>query len=230
MKSLAQPRVRRLGTLEAVEFPASADAPVALCLHGYGADMRDLAGLAMELDLKGPLRWVFPNGPLQLPWGGRAWFPINEERLAGYERGEGAFDLSGLRPEGMDEARDAVLALVSALEVPWDRLIVGGFSQGAMLSVELALAAPAAPRGTFLLSGNLVDAPSLAARAPARKGLTYFQSHGTVDPILGFGGAKKLHESLTAAGWQGRFVEFEGVHAIPRQALDGLTEYLDGLL
>lgn len=230
MRSLAQPRVRRLGALEAVEFPASAEAPVALCLHGYGADMRDLAGLALELDLKSPVRWVFPNGPLALPWGGRAWFPIAEERLAGYERGEGAFDLSGLRPEGMDAARDAVLELAAALEVPWDRLVVGGFSQGAMLAVELALAAPEAPRGAFLLSGNLVDGAALAARAPARKGLPFFQSHGTLDAILGFAGAKALHAALTEAGWQGRFVEFEGQHAIPREALEGLSDFLDGLL
>ena len=213
-----------------MEFPASADAPVALCMHGYGADMRDLAGLAMELDLKGPLRWIFPNGPLELPWGGRAWFPIAEERLAGYERGDGAFDLSAMRPGGMDAARDAVLGLVAALEAPWDRIILGGFSQGAMLSVELALAAPAQPRGAFLLSGNLVDAASLTPRAPSRKGLPFFQSHGTVDPILGFEGAKKLNEALTAAGWQGRFVEFHGPHAIPREALDGLGSFLDGLL
>lgn len=230
MRSLAQPRVRRLGRLEAVEFAASADAPVAVCLHGFGADMRDLAGLAMEMDLRRPLRWVFPNGPLGMAGGGRAWFPIAEERLAGYERGEGAFDLSGLRPKGMDAARDAVLDLVAALEVPWDRVILGGFSQGAMLAVELALAAPSAPRGAFLLSGNLVDAESLALRAPARKGLPFFQSHGNQDPILGYDGAVKLHEALTAAGWHGDFVEFRGAHAIPREAMDGLTSFLDGLV
>lgn len=230
MKSLAQPRVRRLGKLEAVEFPASAEAPTIICLHGFGADMRDLSGLALELDLKGPVRWVFPNGPMGLQGGGRAWFPISEDRLAGYERGEGAFDLSGLRPPGMDEARDGVLALVAALEVPWDRVIVGGFSQGAMLAVELALAAPTAPRGAFLLSGNLVDSSGLAERGPARKGLTFFQSHGNQDPILGFDGAQKLFEALNAAGWFGEFVEFRGGHAIPRPVFDGLTTYLDGLL
>lgn len=230
MRSLSQPRVRRLGGLEAVEFPASSDALTVVCMHGYGADMRDLAGLAMELDLKGPARWVFPNGPMALPWGGRAWFPIAEERLAAYENGGGAFDLSGLRPEGLDAARDAVLGLVAALEVPWDRVVVGGFSQGAMLAVELALAAPASPKGAFLLSGNLVDGEATKARAAARAGLPFFQSHGTHDPILGFAGAKALNESLAAAGWKGTFVEFAGQHAIPREALDGLGAFLDGLL
>lgn len=230
MKSIAQPRVVRLGKLQAVEFPASAEAPVAVCMHGYGADMRDLAALALEMDLRRPLRWIFPNGPLGIGGGGRAWFPISEERLSGYERGEGAFDLSGVRPKGMDEARDAVLELVAALEVPWDRVILGGFSQGAMLAVELALAAPSAPRGAFLLSGNLVDAGSLVERAPLRKGLPFFQSHGSQDPILGYDGAVKLHEALTAAGWHGDFVEFRGAHAIPAPAMEGLTAFLDGLV
>ena len=56
MKSLAQPRVVRLGGLEAVEFPASSEAPLIVCMHGYGADMRDLAGFALGIDLKAPAR------------------------------------------------------------------------------------------------------------------------------------------------------------------------------
>ncbi|MBI5595612.1 MAG: esterase [Elusimicrobia bacterium] len=230
MKSLAQPRVVRFGPLEAVEFPASEAAPVVVCMHGYGADMRDLAAFALELDLCAPLRWYFPNGPLELPWGGRAWFPISADRLAAYERGEGAFDLSSIRPEGMDEARDAVLATVKDLGVPWDRLIIGGFSQGAMLSVELALAAPEPPRGVFLMSGNLVDAAGLSARAAARKGLRFFQSHGTLDPVLGYDGAVKLNAALNAAGWEGELLSFEGPHAVPREVLEGLGAYLDPLL
>ena len=80
------------------------------------------------------------------------------------------------------------------------------------------------------MSGNLVDAASLAERGPARKGLTFFQSHGSQDPILGFEGAQKLFEALNAAGWFGEFVEFKGGHAIPRPVFDGLTTYLDNLL
>ena len=190
----------------------------------------DLAGFATGLDLKGPARWLFPNGPMKIPGAGRAWFPISEERLSAYGRGEGAFDLSSLRPDGLDAARDAVLAFISALEVPWEKVILGGFSQGAMLSVELALATPEAPRGVFLLSGNLVDAAGLVARAPGRKGLRFFQSHGTLDPLLGYEGGRKLHETLLAAGWEGSFLDFPGQHAIPGEVLEGLGAFLDSLL
>lgn len=229
MRSLTQPRVRRFGPLEAVEFPASAEAPVVVCFHGYGANMRDLASLAMEADLDGPCRWVFPNGPLELGYGSRAWFPISADRLAGFERGDGPIDLSASRPAGMDAARDAALGLIAALETPWDRVTVGGFSQGAMLALELALTAPQPPRGVFILSGNLVDEAGLAARAPARAGLRFFQSHGAVDPILGFAGALRLNEALTAAGWAGSFLRFEGPHGVPREALDGLSGFLNDL-
>lgn len=229
MKSLTQPRVRRFGPLAAVEFAASAEAPAVVCFHGYGANMRDLASLAMEADLDGPCRWVFPDGPLELGYGSKAWFPIAADRLAGFERGDGPIDLSGLRPAGMDEARDAALALIAALETPWEKLVVGGFSQGAMLAVELALAAPLPPRGVFILSGNLVDAAALEARAPARAGLPFFQSHGAVDPILGFAGALRLNEALTKAGWAGSFLRFEGPHGVPREALEGLAGFLNNL-
>src|SRR3954454_767738 len=58
-------------------FEAGVEYPLILCLHGYGADMHDLAGLAPALDPSGCL-YVLPNGPLPAFDGsdciGRAWY------------------------------------------------------------------------------------------------------------------------------------------------------------
>ena len=70
------PRLARLGVLDAIEYPAEGpQALTVVCLHGYGADMRDLAPLASEIPVERPVRWIFPNAPEILDWGGRAWFP-----------------------------------------------------------------------------------------------------------------------------------------------------------
>src|SRR5688572_21627540 len=163
MRSLSTPRRRAIGPLETIEFPASADAPVIVCFHGYGADAADLAPLAAELELPVPARWVFPDAPLLVNHGmGKAWFPIDESRFSG-----APIDLSRETPDKMEETARTAAEFLDALAVPRDRVILGGFSQGAMLALELALRGDAIPLGLFLLSGTLVDEQRLRPAAPA---------------------------------------------------------------
>src|SRR5687768_15305080 len=123
MPSLAQPRRGTIGGLGVIEFPATEGAPVVVCFHGYGADAADLAPLAMELDLPGPARWVFPDAPLELGFGGKAWFPIDERRLEAAQVEGKPIDLAGRRPAGLDEAAAAARELLKDLGAPADRVI-----------------------------------------------------------------------------------------------------------
>jgi predicted esterase len=71
-----------------------------------------------------------------------------------------------------------------------------------------------------------VDQKSVAALAPKHAGLAFFQSHGSVDPILGFQEALKLEKALKDAGWKGRLSRFEGGHGIPPELLPELGAWL----
>lgn len=220
----------RLGGLDVIELkPKAADALTVVCLHGYGADMHDLAPLAQELSASRPLRWIFPDAPGRLEWGGKAWWPIDVAAFEAAQRGGKPRDLSGGEPAGMAEAREALLGLLKELRAPLENLVLMGFSQGSMLAVDLALRLPVAPAGVAILSGTLVDAASVRELAPKRKGLRFFQSHGSVDPILGFAQALALEKELRGAGWDGKLQRFEGGHAIPGEVLDALGVWLDGL-
>jgi phospholipase/carboxylesterase len=221
------PKVIHLGNLDAVEFPcADAQALTVVCLHGYGADMRDLAPLAPEIPVERPVRWIFPNGPEKLDWGGRAWFPIDVAAFEEAQRTGKPRDLSGGEPDGMAESRVELQAFIQELGASWDNLVIMGFSQGAMMSVDLALRSPKAPAGVAILSGTFVDAKIVAALAPKRAGLPFFQSHGSVDPILGFQEALKLEKALKDAGWSGELRRFEGGHGIPPELLPELGAWL----
>jgi len=225
-----QPRLMRLGDLEAIEFPG--DDPKALtviCLHGYGADMRDLAPLAQEVPAGRPLRWIFPNAPVSLDWGGRAWFPIDVAAFEAAQRTGRPRDLSEGEPEGMAESRRLLQGLIDDLGEDYARLIFMGFSQGSMMSVDLALRAPKSPAGVVVLSGTLLDQETLSRLAPARKGLRFFQSHGSADPILGFAQALALEKALTTAGWSGSLRRFEGGHGVPPEIAGELGEWLEAL-
>ncbi|MBI5630775.1 MAG: alpha/beta fold hydrolase [Elusimicrobia bacterium] len=234
MPSLLEPRRRKIGPLQAIEFSAPEGSAAIVCLHGYGADARDLASLALELDLAAPARWIFPDAPLALPSNyfgpGRAWFPIDQARMMRAQTGEEAFDLSRSRPQGFDEALSALEEFLGSLGEPRENLILGGFSQGAMLAAELALRVPSPPRGLFLLSAALVDEPRLQDLAPGRRGLAFFQSHGRQDALLSYEGALHLNELLLKAGLIGGLFSFEGGHALPPEACRALRGYLNSRL
>lgn len=224
---LPTPRLVRHGGLDAIEFVSEdPKALTVVCLHGYGADMRDLAPLAPEIPVGKPVRWLFPDGPEVLEWGGRAWFPIDVAAFEEAQRAGKPRDLSTGEPEGMAESRAELQAFVSELGAPWDRLVLMGFSQGAMMAVDAALRAPQAPAGVAILSGTFVDKKTVLKLAPERAGLPFFMSHGSVDPILGFQEALKLEDALKTAGWKGALRRFEGAHGIPPQLLPELGAWL----
>lgn len=226
--TLGKPSLVRFGNLDAIEMASSAkDALTVVCLHGYGADMRDLAPLALEIKTKRPVNWLFPDAPETLDWGGRAWFPIDVQAFEEAQRTGTPRDLSLREPEGMAAAREEMQAFLKELAVPWEKLVLMGFSQGAMMAIDLAARAEKAPAGVVALSGTLVHRESLAALAASKKGLKFFQSHGSVDPILGFAQARELEKVLVAAGWSGQLHRFEGGHAVPSEILENLGRWLD---
>lgn len=224
----AQPKLVRLAGLDAIEFPSpDPKALTVVCLHGYGADMRDLAPLAGELPVTRPVRWFFPDGPETLEWGGKAWFPIDTAAFEEAQRTGKPRDLSGGEPAGMADARAELQAALEELAAPWESLVLMGFSQGSMMAVDLALRAPQAPAGVGILSGTLVDRKTLAKLAPKKPGLPFFQSHGSVDPILGYQQALALERELKAAGWKGSLQRFEGGHGIAPEVVASLGAWLD---
>ena len=221
-------RLVRFGNLDAIEIPSNdPNALTVICLHGYGADMRDLAPLAGELETKRPISWLFPDAPETLDWGGRAWFPIDVTAFEEAQRTGTPRDLSLKEPEGLEWAREELQKFIKETGVPSERLVLMGFSQGAMLAVDLALRCETPPAGVAILSGTLVDKKVTAELAAKKKGLPFFQSHGSVDPILGFAQARALEKTILEAGWRGQLQRFEGGHAIPTEILDLLRKWLE---
>jgi phospholipase/carboxylesterase len=229
----------RLGGLDTLLLePSDRSAIVAnvLLSHGFGAPGEDLVGLAAELTHAAPVlapkvRWVFPVAPLSLAElgmpTGRAWWHLDMERLV---MGRDWKTYSEEVPEGLPKARRMYLALLDALQaqtkLPISRTVLGGFSQGAMLSTDVALRLEEAPLGLVILSGALVSRAAWAERAPKRAGLPVFQSHGRQDPILPFEVAEQLRALLEEAKLDVRFESFHGPHTIVHPVLESLAAWL----
>jgi len=204
---------------------------VVLC-HGFGAPGTDLVPLAGEIaqvsrQVSG-VRFAFPEAPLDLAdigyFGARAWFPIDVERLMTEGPSGRAGELALAAPPGMDNAKRALTKTVEALladaDLPNSRLVLGGFSQGAMMAIELALAADEGPAALWAWSPALVDKAATVRRAPRRAGLPTYISHGRQDAILPFAGAEELARLLGEAGLDVRFAPFSGPHTIPADAIE----------
>lgn len=211
---------------------------VILC-HGYGAPGTDLVGLAGELcsrkpEIAGRVAFAFPQAPLEPPelamFGGRAWWNLDMGRIEAMMRAGQMRDLANDVPEGMASARRklraTVEALVSRFQLPMSRTILGGFSQGAMLTTETTLHLEEAPAGLAILSGTLVNMQGWEKLAPKRAGLAVLQAHGQRDPVLPFSGAEALRDLLVAAGLNVDFRPFPGEHTIPWDVLGALGSFV----
>ena len=191
-----------------------------MLLHGFGAPADDLVPLAQVLDVRA--QFSFPAAPIDMGpqyFGGRAWWMLDPDVFDHPER-----DRSNETPEGLPAAREQILAAIEKIDGP---LVIGGFSQGAMLACDVALHTNRPLAGLVLMSATLINAPEWRKLAPARKGLPVFQSHGTRDPLLTFEAAEKLRDLLLEAGLGVEFHPFRGGHEIHADVMAQLAAFLN---
>jgi phospholipase/carboxylesterase len=229
--------------LDGAPEPGRPELAVVLC-HGFGAPGEDLVGLGAEVVRQNPeiaarTRFVFPAAPLCLSGLGfgdsRAWWLIDVERIMSQRmQPEGMKRLREEIPEGMAKSRRLLLALLDELVrqtgLPYGRVVLGGFSQGAMLATDVALRLEEAPAALCALSGTLICESEWSKRAPLRKGLSVLQSHGRQDPLLPYTHAEALRDLLVDAGLSVDFLSFEGQHTIPLEAVARMGALLSALL
>lgn len=201
--------------------------PVVIC-HGYGASYEDLAPLSGEWiallgDKSDAFRFVFPDAPnsladLGMP-GGRAWWPINMAQLAEAVQASRFDELHDKTPPGIDEARDLLSETIDELCEPLNGnstpLVLGGFSQGAMLAMDTSLRGSVqSPELLFQFSGTVVCRTDWQSNLNRLGQTVVFQSHGKIDPILPYTSAVTLHDMLDQADINIEFHSFMGPHTI----------------
>jgi len=208
--------------------------------HGFGAsgdDLVDIGTMLMDESeiIAARFRFVFPEapidlGPMGMP-GGRAWWPINMAQLAEMNQTKDYSDLTRLSPPGISEATSLLETTLqeirSTYNVADDKIVLGGFSQGAMVSTNLALSTGFKPALLVLFSGTLLSCEEWKRLAIAHPHCSVLQSHGFEDPILPYDPAKELSAMLTEAGFNVDFVSFHGGHTIPMNVMQKLLERLE---
>ena len=198
-------------------------------LHGWGAAGDDLLPLAEAFERPGA-RFFVPAGPLPEVGGGRAWWHLDPNA-----RPPHAFDdrvPPGHRPTpAVLAARAAVQSLIATIVEQYapTAVMLVGFSQGAMLATDVALAegTPAVARVVAMSGVLLVDSvPALAT--PRASKPRFLLSHGRQDPVVPFAGGARAKDLLEQHGFPVTWRPFDGGHAIPPQVLIDVERFLFG--
>ncbi|HEX7526751.1 MAG TPA: hypothetical protein VF327_10620 [Gaiellaceae bacterium] len=198
-------------SLRALERPAAGEPEGALVLfHGRGADERDLFPLLDALDPERRLQGFTPRAPLALPPGGAHWYVVPR---VGYPD-----------PESFQAGYSAAAEWLDALPFPPERIVLGGFSQGAVMAYALGLGkGRARPAALLALSGFIptVDGwePDLEPPFPPIAIV-----HGEYDPVIPVEFARSARTTLEDAGAELLYRELPVDHTIDPAVLPELRQ------
>ena len=217
--------------LDYLKIDNNADTAIVL-FHGYGASMYDLYGIGNYLNTQNPSNWYFPNGHLDLSMGmgmmmARAWFPIDAQALEKAMQSGTFRDFENISSPEFHEAVKKCQTFIESLQAKYKKVIVGGFSQGSMITTHAVSQLDKSIAGLLCLSGTLIDKNNLISNLEKSQSFPFFQSHGKNDPILDYNAAKNLFELLKLSGNQGEFISFDGAHEIPVEVLEKLTVFIN---
>ncbi len=209
-------------------------APLPLCsviwLHGLGADGNDFAAIVPQLDLRGcpPIRFIFPHAPTMpvtinggyvMP----AWYDILGADLV--DRQDAA---------GIQKSEKAIVALIEqevARGIPYERIVLAGFSQGCAMALHTGLRLPHRLAGIMALSGYLPLADRFPSeRHTANATTPVFMAHGTQDPVVILKRGEDSRDALKALGHPVQWHTYPMPHSVHPQEITDIAAFLKQVL
>lgn len=192
--------------------------PLLLLLHGYGANEDDLFSLAPYLDER--FLVVSARAPVNLRGMGYAWFNLG-------------FTPQGIAvdPAEVDSARHLLRKfigeLVEAYECDPKAVYLMGFSQGAMMSLAVALTYPGTAAAVVAMSGRLMpQTVHQIADKDALIGLPILVVHGMRDTVLPISHGRETKARLAELPVDLTYREYEMGHEVSVESLEDITEWL----
>jgi phospholipase/carboxylesterase len=200
--------------------PETDPLPMVVLLHGRGADMHDLADLAPMFDTPGGCRFIFPNAPKPF------------EPYPGMSAGWTWFEGWPPSHESLIDSRATLLQFVDEISAryptPDGKLVLAGFSQGAMMSLDAGLRTEKQLAGIIAMSGGLydLDLPDLKPKA----GVPVLIAHGTADDVVPVNYARRARRVLEDAGFDVEFHEYPMAHQIAQEEAAAVQAFLARVL
>ena len=188
--------------------------------HGRGTSEHDLYPLLDALDPERRLLGATPRGPLVLPPGGAHWYVVREIGFPDRETFMASYDLAAA---WLDD-------LAAETAIPTSRMIIGGFSQGAVMSWALGLGrGRSRPAGIVALSGFIpkVDGFELDLSSPVPPVAI---GHGTYDPVISVEFGRQAKKIMEEAGAEVLYRESPMPHTVNPSFIAELQPWVSDVL
>jgi phospholipase/carboxylesterase len=187
-------------------------AAVAILAHGRGGSPEDMARLAMALDAP-DVRFLLPGAP------GSTWYP--QSFMAPFEANQPWLDRS------LANHADLIAEVIAA-GMPPERIVLGGFSQGACLTAETLVRAPRRYGAALILTGGLIGPPGTSWPVqPVLAGTPVYLSGSEVDPHVPPARARETEAVLAGSGAVVEMQMFaDRPHTVRAEELSAARRYL----
>lgn len=198
-------------------------------MHGLGASAEDFIDMPRIINRPGT-RWIFPNAPvrpvtLNNGWRMRSWFDIrhlgrdSDNRECAVEAAESA-DIVG-----------ELIESEHALGIPYNRIVLVGFSQGGAMSLYIGCRYPHRLAGMVCLSGHLIFKGShVDASHDANRDTPILICHGNRDDIVPFESAQLSEKILSENGWQVEFKAYPMFHEVSMEEIHAVADFIKAVL
>jgi len=202
---------------------SSQQTPTLLLLHGYGADEHDLMGLYSYLPPE--LDVICVRGEGETPFGGAAWFDIHQ-----------SFDgsLSFDAEQALAAARkiNALREIMQAENfIKAGPLILGGFSQGASITMLCTILDPDSPAALLLMSGRVTaNLSKLVTTSEALSDLPVFIGHGTMDNVIPIDFGRQVRDFWTELPVRSEYHEYPMGHQVSPEELQDINTWFGSFL
>ena len=198
---------------------AKAQAPMVLLLHGYGSNETDL----FELKDIFPASFIVVSARAPQSAGNEGW-QWYQMRMNNGRRDADAKELEQVTAR----LRKLVQQLVARYHADPRQVYVMGFSQGGIMSYQLALHHPELLRGAGIWSGRLLPASQQHISSdPALKKLRFFIAHGTADKVIPFSDAAAARDYLLGLGLKPEFHSYKDMqHQISQQEISDIRNWI----
>ncbi|MBW4419514.1 MAG: alpha/beta hydrolase [Myxacorys californica WJT36-NPBG1] len=209
-------------SLQAITIPPqSGQSPKGLIviLHGWGASAQDVAFLCSLLKLPN-IQFMVPDAPFSHPYSttGRMWYDLSN--IASFRS-----DIS--QQPDLKKSRQLLIDWLKSLEastgIPLSRTILGGFSQGGAMTLDVGTQLPLA--GLMVMSGYLHSAIS---RQPSYPPILLV--HGRQDSVVPLSAGHFSRQQLTAIGAKVDYKEFDMGHEVSPLVLNEAQQFVEKIL
>jgi phospholipase/carboxylesterase len=198
-------------------------------LHGLGADGNDFVPVVKQMKLpRLGIRFVFPHAPMRPVTinGGfvmRAWYDIAYQELAFKE------DERGLRDS--QKLIEDIIARENARGIPSNRIVLAGFSQGGVMTLQVGLRQPKRLAGLMALSAYLPMSPMIEIeRNAASASVPIFMGHGIADNIVPLALGTMSRDTLSKLGYEVEWHQYPMPHSVCAEELADIGAWLKRVL